>query len=92
MERLKYGCTFVLVMLLCGCLCANKPADSLPVTRAKEELHRRGWKTMEVFRVNRAGDNWVVHLYRRPIKMIDAYAVVTVSPEGSILDVSMDDK
>lgn len=84
---------FLMLLVFCfsvlGCKGpdSSRKSETSPTLIAKAEVYKRGWRNLQVGDIERDGENWKVHVYRRPLRIIDSYAVVTIGPDGSVIDV-----
>jgi len=77
---------------LSGCSSAPKKDSTLATDVATQEMRRRGWKRIEVYRCTFREGLWVVTLgtrgYRRGVDL----ASVSVSPDGNVVDIVVSDR
>jgi hypothetical protein len=77
---------------LSGCSSIPRKEGAFAADIAKQEMQRRGWKRIEVYRSMFRDGLWVVDLgtrgYRRGVDL----ASVSVSPDGNVIDVVVSDR
>lgn len=69
--------------LIAGCSSPPKRADD-PISIAKHEAYKRGWKKVEVSNTRFVDGRWLVTVWKLPATPGN-YVTIEVSPDGEVL-------
>jgi hypothetical protein len=73
-------------LLIAGCASPTTMADD-PISIAKQEAYKRGWKKVEVSNSRFVDGRWLVTLWQLPLTP-DHYVIIEVSPDGRVIGAS----
>lgn len=77
------------VWLISGCAIKSTVSEPMHITVAKAEALRHGWKKVQVDYSEFRNGFWEVHVYRPPRTVSGRDAWVKISPDGNVVDFSI---
>ncbi len=81
-----------LAVMLSSCAPIPKKNRDVVADAARQEMHRRGWRRIEVYRCIQRDGVWVVTLGTKGARRAVDLAWVTVTTNGSIVGVVVNDR
>ena len=72
-----------------GCVTESTISEPMPVSVAKKEALRQGWKKVEIDYYAFRDGFWEVHVYRPPRTLSGRDAWIKISSEGKVVDFSV---
>jgi hypothetical protein len=92
LQKVVHASTFLaltLLILTLGCATESKVNEPMPVAVARKEAYRQGWKKIEIDYYELRDGFWEVHIYKPPRTLSGRDAWIKISPEGKVMDFSV---